>query len=577
MPRWAIGVVSLVAAWFIVPHLLHVFTEVINWDEFALLERADRTLRFGKVVGDGRPGLITILLVPFVRDCIDSARSVVNARLLWQIITFAYLVGVYFVVRSWFRHARRPDEGHAQGLIAVALLAFIPAFVTWSVQVRTDQAALAAAIWGGVFLLSTSYRSAAVAGALFAIALLCTQKALYVLGLCGVLFATATGARAWPWSSVGRRELMLAMGRAAVVVASLVVVIAIYRYFVPEVSGVASDGALALAADTMALSRKTQGYRIYTVHAHRLVVHWALLSVLFVWTLRSLWRREASEYALLACCWLTLVLGLIVIWIHGSSFPYFIMTAGLFPALALAMASGRPLTRLGRSTWPVIACLIVFSALQSAPENIEMFDDTQQGQRDTLKLVYSSGLRERRGYQVEGALFCSRDPAPMRTMFSPGIYTRFRKSPDAEKNSADFIAEFRNRPIAYIVESHRLMQFPKSITSFLQSHYVWYAHALLIAGFNFESTGETAELDVIVPGNYRWVPTSGHRDASIQIDGKMLQPLGIVELSVGTHPIQAADRETRGTLMLADLPIPKETGNPAFYHIRQRAQLGGYR
>ena len=141
MPRWAIAVVMMVGAWFLATHLLHAFTEAINWDEFALLERADRKLRLGDFAGGGRPGLVTTALMPFVSDCIDSVRSVVHARLLWQLMTLAYLVGVYFLVRRWFVHAGRTHEGQMQGLLAVALLAFLPAFVTWSVQVRTDQPA----------------------------------------------------------------------------------------------------------------------------------------------------------------------------------------------------------------------------------------------------------------------------------------------------------------------------------------------------------------------------------------------------------------------------------------------------
>ncbi len=142
MPWWVAGVLLLVAGWFLTTHYLHVFSEVINWDEFAILERAERSVRFGKVIGDGRPGLITIVLMPFVKGCIDATRSVVEARLLWQGITVAYLFGVYCLVRRWFAHAGRPQEGNAPALLAVALLAFLPAFVVWSVQVRTDQGAM---------------------------------------------------------------------------------------------------------------------------------------------------------------------------------------------------------------------------------------------------------------------------------------------------------------------------------------------------------------------------------------------------------------------------------------------------
>jgi hypothetical protein len=339
-------------------HYLHIFSEVINWDEFAMLERAERSSRFGTVVGSGRPGLVTILLIPFVEGCVDAARSVVQARLFWMAITVAYLIGVYFLVRRWFVHVGRIDEGRAQGLIAVALLAFLPAFVVWSVQVRSDQAALAAVVWGGVLLLSTSYRKAAVAGALFAVALLCTQKGAYAIALCGVLFTTASAARVWATASANRAELILAVGRLAVTGTALILVLGSYALLVPEAAQLASGGAVVSGLETMNWYRATQGYRVYTQY---MPTDWSCIGcfslILILWTLRAAYRRDALEYALLICCWLVLLLGLIVIRFHGSSFPYFLMTAGLFPAIALSMASGRPLAMAGRMTWPVIVSL----------------------------------------------------------------------------------------------------------------------------------------------------------------------------------------------------------------------------
>ena len=185
-------------------------------------------------------------------------------------MTVAYLVGVYFLVRRWFVHAGRTHEGQMQGLLAVALLAFLPAFVTWSIQV-TDQPALAAAVWGGVLMLSTSYRRAALGGALFAVALLCTQKALYVIGLCGVLYATASAARIWPVSTATRPELVLVLRRLACAGAGMIMVLGTYVLLVPETAGLASGGAVAAGLEAMNWTRARQGYRIYTVHADRLI------------------------------------------------------------------------------------------------------------------------------------------------------------------------------------------------------------------------------------------------------------------------------------------------------------------
>ncbi len=571
-PGWALVAFLGVGAWFLLTHYLHIFTEVINWDEFAILERADRTLRFGKVIGDSRPGLITILLTPFVEGCIDATRSVVKARIFWQILTFLYLAGVFFLVRRWFVHAGRPREGIAQGLLAVALLAFLPAFVVWSVQVRTDQAALAAAVWGGALLLSTSFWRAAAAGMLFAVGLLCTQKGIYAIALVGLLFATATGARILMRPSDRRLELRLAGKRLAVAALATISVILLYTALVPDVTQVASKGLVMSQLETMRFSRASQGYRIYTVHATRLVVHWVLFAILVAWTLRVLWNRDKEELPLLATCWLSLALGLAVIVVHGSSFPYFVMTAGLFPAVALAMAAGRPIALAGRSAWPIVVAFVLFAAMQGARESVQMFDDTQWEQRETLRLIYDSPLKHRRGYHVEGALLCMRDPAPLPVMFSPGIYQRFYSSPQAMQNRADWIEEFRSRPIAYIVESYRLRQFPAEIRDFWSKHYVWYARSLYIAGYNIAGP---REVDIIVPGRYRWDADPTSAAAALQLGNTLVQPGAEIELAVGSLPAHAVGEDAKGQLILADLPIPSRDSYPFFYLRRQIDQLGG--
>jgi len=572
MPVWAAAAIIAVAAWFLTTHYLHVFSEVINWDEFALLERADRSVRFGTIVGAGRPGLVTIVLMPFVKGCIDATRSVVEARLLWQVITLVYLAGVYFLVRRWFIHAGRPDEGRVQGLLAVALLAFLPAFVVWSVQVRTDQAALAAAVWGGFFLLSTGYWQAALAGALFGISLLCTQKGIYPIVLFGAMLATASVARAWSGPAEPRSELVLAAKRLAIAGLGAFALIGTYLLLVPEATKVASQATLMSALDTMRFTRAGQGYRIYTVHAPRLVVHWVLFAALVLWSARIVRNREKPEIVLLATSWLALLLGLATIAFHGSSFPYFIMTAGLFPALALAMAAGRPIAMAGRWSWFLVVLTIALAALQSGRESVQMLYDTQREQRDTLRLVYDSPLRDRRGYQVEGALLCMRDPEPLPVLFSAMIWNRFHDSPQAAENTANFIKEFRSRPIAYIVDSYRLRQFPAEVRSFWSEHYLWYAHSLYVAGYNVK---EPRDIDIVVPGRYRWDADAKSPAARLTIGSQTLRPGDSIDLAVGVQRVEIVGAGAIGQLILADLPKPQRDGYPFFYHHRQILQLDG--
>lgn len=573
-PRWAYAVLSLVGAWFAATHFAHVFTDAINWDEFALLARADWTLRFGEVVGGGRPGLVTIALIPFVENCVDSVKSVLNARLLWQFLTLAYIAGVYFLVRRWFVAAGRPDDGRVQGLVAVALLAFLPAFVTWSVQVRTDQAALAFGVWGGVMLLSAGHWRALLAGTLFGIALLCTQKALYTIGLCGLLFLTSCSTRLLAANSLKRSEIAAILGRLAVVGLGFGLVIGTYFYFVPSAAGLASGSRVASSFEAMDWVRQRQGYRIYTVHATRLVVHWALFATLVVWSVRSLIRRDRSEAPVLLTCWLVLLLGLVVARIHGVMYAYFIMTVGLFPAIALAMGCGRPLHLAGRMQWVVFVSLVALAALQSARESIEMLADTQWEQRQTMRLIHESGLRNMRGYNVESALFCARDPDPMPTMFAYDIWQRFKGSPTA---ADEFINEFRRRPVAYIVESYRMNKFPKEVQAFWGSHYVWHSRSLFVAGFLIPPTVGPHDVDVIVPAEYRWLPEPKGSGTSLIVGSKVVPPLGTIRLEVGQYRVAVQTNGTPGFLMLADPPAIGRDAYPAFYHLRQIMQLVGSR
>jgi hypothetical protein len=575
MPRWAAALLLAAAAWAIGTHFMHVFSEAINWDEFALLARADVTYRFGQVVGSGRPGFVSLLLIPFVMNCADSVITAVHARLLWQFITLAYLVGVYFLVRRWFIYAGRPDEGRVQGMLAVALLAFLPAFVTWSVQVRTDQAALAAATLGGVALLSRSYWQAAVAGALFAIGLLCSQKAAYVVALVGIMYATGSVAMIWVGGKKKHtRELRHALGRLALACVITVSVIALYLVFVPGSAALMTSGKIASAIDTMNWVREQQGYRAYTVNAHRLVVHWALLATLIAWSIRAITRRDGAEFLLLTTCWSALALGLLVVRFHGSTFPYFIMTTGLFPAVSFGMIVGGPLTLCGRLRWIVLVALVWFAALQSAHESLEMLDDTQHEQRETMRLADALAGHGRRGYNVEGALFCSRDPAPIPAMFSQQIWRRFSGSPTA---ATEFITDFRRRPIAFFVESYRMNQFPPAVRNFFAEHYVWYARSLFIAGFEIDAANDGQDVDVIVAGSYRWEPDPGLPAGTLRVGAVTLRPFEAVDLEVGTHRVSAGPVPAVGSLVLADLPATRPDGYPAFYHLRQILQLGGSR
>jgi hypothetical protein len=143
----------------------------------------------------------------------------------------------------------------------------------------------------------------------------------------------------------------------------------------------------------------------------------------------------------------------------------------------------------------------------------------------------------------------------------------------------EFIADFRDRPIAYVVESYRLSEFPDPIRKFIDEHYVWYARSLFLAGFLLDLERWTHEVDVIAPGPYRWVPSPAHRGVSIQIGSEVLQPLNMIHLDRGIHEVATLEGQTaRGSLMLADLPVTERDATSTFFYLeRQITQLRGFR
>jgi hypothetical protein len=549
-----------------------IFTESINWDEFALLARADVAVHGGPVLGAGRPGLVTLLLVPFVRGCVDSVATVVTARVVWLLITVAYVGGVIAIVRRWFRFAARPEDGTFEAIACAALLALMPAFVAWSVQVRTDQAALAAAVWGGYFLMSRGRVGAALSVALFGLAILCSQKGLYIIGLCGLLWASATlGQLNSPGGTTRRRAALAAVTRLAGVALAAGAVLAIYAQFVPAAAALVGKSALAGSWDVMNTYRSHLGYRVYAAEIRLVPLHCMIFLALAAMTVRAIVRRDRAELSLFATCWAVLLLGLLVVLVHGSNFRYFLMTAGLFPAVALGMASGQVVRQLRQSRTPVILASMLALALGSMPTTLQLLNGDQRVQAETMQWINSSGLRRFRGYQVEGALFCSGDPDPIRVMFSQQIARASKSSPEVFD---ELLEEFRRRPIAYIVDSYRMSEFPAKVREFWDQHFLPYFGAVSITGFRIPPGRRDQQVDVLVAGHYRWIPSGRFPQAMLRVGDRSIAAGSVAWLRAGRQSVAAIPVDAWGQLLLA-VESPPRAEIAAFYDDRQLESLVG--
>ena len=557
--RWALGVA--VAA-FAALRIATVYNVAGHWDEYGLFENASITHETGVLSGGGRPGLAQILVLPLVAGCDDEIEVLQRARLLWIFFTLAFLIGVGVLAAQL---QPDPDRRLADALLAVALLALVPAFLESSIQVRTDQIALAGGIWGGVALLASDRRPALAlaAGALLGIGFLSSQKLLYVAALVG-LFALAQVAfgRQMRFRREALRAVLCALGFAACL-------LAVYQTTTREIAAVPDHTVLTTKVVRLGLSsfdfyRNTIGWSQYRAMLPTLIPHFVLLIALTGATLGA-WRRRGTLHPALPLAWLILILGVAVGSFHAAAFTYFWMTLGLFPALAFAVAR-KPicdfLPSTGQTRRLAIAGFWLALAGPGILEMAAMLGDTQKVQRDSFDFIDSNFQVSDAGFHPESALFCRGDAQPIQHYFSGDIYRRFG-TPGSEPNRERLIQQFRDERIAFIVESFRLNQFPVEVRRFWADNYQPYRASVFVAGRQLEGrSGSSSVFELVAPGEYRWLPISGPQP--ITLDGQSLGAGEIIYLASGEHVADFHEDVPGGILVLA-LEQPPGLAPLAFY------------
>jgi MFS family permease len=544
--RWALG---LAVGLFVALRIAAAHQTAGNWDEFGLLEASSRTHETGVLHSGGRPGLAQLLVLPLVADCDDEIAVLWHARLLWVFITIAFIAGVGVLAMQL-----QPDRDRRRGdaLLAVGLIAMVPEFLEWSIQVRTDQIALAGGVWGGVALLA-SYRRPAfalAAGLLFCVGFLSSQKLIYVAALMGLLALGQLGlARSL---RPGREAIRVVLCATAFAVGFLVA----HSLMAQKVELASNHSAMSSALIQSGMSsfdfyRNTIGWTQYRAMLPSLVPHIILLIALAAATYRAL-HRSRPLHPTVKFAWFILILGVSVGLFHAGAFFYFWMTLGVFPALAFAIAR-QPLCDLlpdpSRVQGVAIAAFWLILAAPGLIEMIVLLEDTQSVQRSSLDFVRHNFKREDAGFQPESALFCRGEGQPLPLYYSMSIWQEFGRE-NSEANQENLIQRFRNEEVHFLVQSFRLNQFPVSIRRFWAENYQPYLASVFVAGRQLEGgAGTRSAFELITPGPYRWLPRSGPQP--VEVDGKPIRPGEIVHLQPGEHTASFSEDGTGGMLVLA--------------------------
>ncbi|MFQ5530601.1 MAG: hypothetical protein ACE5FP_09705 [Gemmatimonadota bacterium] len=527
----------------------------VNWDEFSLLARASDSLREGRLLGGGRPGLGTLVLMPLVRECNDAVSAVRLARLSWAPFSIGIMVGLWLVLRRLFSGR---DQADAHALMGVLLLVLTPNFLRFVVQVRTDQPAIAMGLLGGVALVGTRRRipMSALAGVLFGVGYLFSQKLVYVAALVSLLAAADLLLKEdFRW----RREL----GRAVAVICGFFAVLAVFRVTVSLLWQPPSVTNIGGQMDVFRYYRETFGYLYYRRMLPGLLGPIALLGVQLVLIPAAL-RRGAKDRltGLLSISVLGLGMGVAVF--HAGAFPYFWMTLGLFPAAALAV--GLPLVlRLPKWTKRSVFGLFWTLFLPTAVM-IGVFQarDGQATQRASMAFVRANIPPRLDGFHATRALFCHNGDDPLPTFFSQNIQHRF--GGDGGEEAIDqLIAEFRQRPIGFLINTWRLEEFPDRMRRFWADHYVPYSGAVHVAGTSLDETDPPrVEFEVIVPGEYAFHPS--HSRSRIRIGAARLGKGDRIRLDPGVHTIDRTGL-TGSAVFSLSLPTPPGDADDTFYRV----------
>jgi hypothetical protein len=531
--------------------VLAVFTENVNWDEFALLHRAAVSLQTGQLAGGGRPGLGTLLLTPFATACSNAIDALVQARLLWTAMVAGSAVTFWFLLRSVV-----PPSPHRWAAVATGLGLWVlaPAVLRYSIQVRTDQPAILFGLLGGLALVASRRHIflAPLAGALFAIGFLFSQKLLYVAGLVGVL-TIGQLLILGEWRT--RRELW----RVTLAAASFLLIVLGFRVVMSTIGTAPALLPVSGALNVFEYYRETYGWRLYRAMMPSLLPQFVAVACLLAVT--SAWSRKPGRHVgEVVTAWLVLLVGIAVLFIHAARFPYFYMVLGLFPATVAALVLGPSLERIGTRTGQRLLLSVIWIPLTvfGLQQALRTTIDTQRLQRESLAFVDRNFAPDARGFHGQGAFVCRSDPDHFPVRFNQNVIAEF-DGEDGSERTRELIDEFRTRPVVFLIMPYDL--YPRELWEFWRTRYVLYHGAVHVPGRRLRGEpGTSGTFEVIVPGEYVWRPSSPD-SGPLHVAGLLVDAgSSVVIREPGVYAVGLpAGGEGMFVLALPDPPAPDHT------------------
>jgi hypothetical protein len=537
---------------------LAVFTENVNWDEFALFQRAEILAQTGVLQGGGRPGLVVLLLAPLAEVCSHAIDSLVQARHAWTAMTLASALALWHLL---FRVLPTGPFRWIAATTGLALWGLSPTVLRYSVQVRTDMPAIFLGLVGSLALLeSRRYRALALlGGALLGTGFLFTQKLVYVAALGGTLVA------GWHLLHAEFR-LKREASRVALAGVGFLGVLGAYRVLVAA-GGTSAPPLLPMegAMSTFAYYREFVGWthygRLLPLHLPQLVVV-LLLVVLAVAAVRrpGALRRHAG----LALG--VLVVGTGVLLFHAGRFPYFYPVLGLFPAAIGALVLGPLLTMVPKRSARYAAVGTLWIPLVAGAAGMitgMLVHDDQAHQRRSLDFVAANFPAEARGFNARAAFVCRGDPEPFRVFFGEHLRRVFG-GPNADTEIAGMLQAFRERPVRFMIEPEFWEAYPSELRDFWGTRYVRYFENVSIPGRDVRGPpGSRITFEVIVPGTYRWWPAEGQHGPLV-VSGNALRAGDEVVISFPGEVELELPEGGVGVLAFAVDDAPEAVSHPFF-------------